>query len=518
MNVAEHQKTDSSWVQAGLAEPRIIIVGSGLSGLCLAIRLKQAGIDSFTILEESDAVGGTWLKNTYPNAGCDIPSYLYSYSFAPKYDWTRKYARQPEILAYIQECAERFGIADHIEFGTSVASARFEQDRSIWHIHTGAGDIRTADFFVSAVGQLNRPNIPQIDGLDGFEGPMFHSAKWDHDCNLAGQRVAVIGTGASATQFLPGVAEQAEHVLLFQRTPVWVQPFRDYDYPRWASRLFRWVPGAARLYRMWLFVTLDLRFRAFGSSSTLNRLYRQYLMKHMRSLASGKLLRAIRPNYAPGCKRIVYSTDYIQTLSRTDVDLITAPIARMGKNTIVTDDGEHPIDAVIFATGFETGHFLSPIEVAGRDGQRLDDGGQRRLRTWFGVMASDFPNMFMLYGPNTNLGHNSILFMIEQQADLILRIVKRAKKTGTDLVEVPEKLVETFDVDLQNALESTVWAGSCGSWYKNADGNIVTNWGSSAFAYGRQTKSTKLDALSFGRCAEHATVAATDPAKITTGE
>jgi cation diffusion facilitator CzcD-associated flavoprotein CzcO len=468
--------------------PRIVIAGAGMSGICLAIQLRRSGIETFQIFEKSSDIGGTWLDNKYPNAGCDVPSHLYSFSFARRYDWTEKYARQPEILEYFQDCVEQFGIRDFIQFETAIEEARFDEGENVWHITTSDGRTHTADVFVSAVGQLNRPRIPQFDGLDSFAGPAWHSARWNDEFDVTGRDIAVVGNGASAIQFLPGLAQLARSVALFQRNPNWIHPLHNYRYPRWAKLAFRWIPFAARAHRAWIFLTSESRFIAFAhGENRTNRFYRHWLTRKMKAVASEELWPKVIPDYVPGCKRILLSSDYLQTLNRENVQLVTDPIERFSPDGISTQSEHYPVDAAIFATGFESTDFLQPMRIFGRDGLALEDAWTPRPRTLMGVMTPGFPNLFLLYGPSTNLGHNSIIFMVECQVRYLLKCLKQMHRRQAAAVEPREEAVEEYDRILQRKLGQTVWAGDCTSWYKKDDGSIVNNWWGTATAYWLRT-------------------------------
>ena len=477
--------------------PRIVIVGAGISGLCLAIRLKQAGFDHLTILEKSDEVGGTWLKNTYPNAGCDVPSYLYCYSFAPNYRWTTKYARQPEILAYLKSCADRFGVRPHIRFGTSVESAEFDEESNTWRIRTDSGEELVAEIFVSAVGQLNRPKTPPFDGLDRFGGAAWHSARWNHDYDLTDRTVAVVGNGASAIQFLPEVARKAKKTYLFQRSPCWIQPLHNYRYPAWAQWGLRFAPLCARLHRLWIYLTCECRILAFREGSWLHKEYERRLRRQMRRQIPRRHWPQLIPEYSPGCKRILLSNDYLQTLARDDVEVVSDAIQRVENDSIVTASETKQVDAVIFATGFKTNEFLQPMEIRGRGGQRLDDAWEGRPKALYGLATPGFPNLFMLYGPNTNLGHNSIIFMVQRQVDYLVRCLRRLNKLGAQTIEVTREAMDRYDQDVQTKLKASVWAGDCSSWYKSADGSIPNNWWGSATAYWLCTRRPKFSDFRF---------------------
>ncbi|MCA9064679.1 MAG: NAD(P)/FAD-dependent oxidoreductase [Planctomycetaceae bacterium] len=468
-----------------------------MSGLCLAIRLRQSGIDDIVIIEKSDEVGGTWLENDYPNSGCDVPSMLYSFSFAPYYDWTWKYARQPEILQYFRDVADRFDVRQHICFGQCVTDARYDESAKHWHVTLDDGSERTTDYFVSAVGQLNRPRIPKIDGAESFEGKTWHSARWDFQSDLTGKNVAIIGNGASTIQFIPGTAEKAGRLYLFQRSASWIHPLHNYRYPGWAKWCFHHLPLAAKLHRLWIFLMCEWRIIAFRENSLANRIYRWWLTRKMKSLIRPEMQDQLIPKYAPGCKRILLSADYLQTVQRPNVTLVTDDVTRFEPNALCAGDQAYPVDVVIYGTGFEATGLLQPMTISGRGGVRLQDAWSGHPQTLYGLATPGFPNFFMLYGPNTNLGHNSIIYMVEAQVNYILQCINEAEKRGTPELEVREDAVRAYDSEVQRSLGTTVWAGDCTSWYKTADGTIPNNWFASAYAYHKRTRTADFSAWSF---------------------
>lgn len=481
------------------AAPRVVIVGAGISGLCMAIKLKKAGINSFTILEKSNDVGGTWLDNTYPGCACDVPAILYSFSFAPKHDWSRKYPPQAEILDYFRKCADKFQIRQHIRFGTSVASARFDDKSSVWKIQTEEGDELEADVFVSAVGQLSRPNTPEIEGLESFEGQVFHTARWNNDFDATDQEIAVIGNGASAIQVVPKIAVKARKVSIFQRSPNWISRRHDYRYPRFVQWMFRWIPGVAKLHRLWVYLLSDLRILLYKRKSLLNKGFTGWLWLRMRGKLNQELHQQVIPKYPAGCKRVLLSNDYLESLNRDNVNVVTKRIRAVTPDGVKTDDGVTPVDAIVFATGFRSTEFLVPMQVFGRDGCDLHELWKKRPRTYLGVMTPRFPNFFLLYGPNTNLGHNSIIFMVECQVRFILKCLKAIGKQGVQTIDVREDAVEEFDKSLQEGLNAKVWNGYVSNWYKTADGHIINNWCGSTTAYRRKTSRLNLNSFKFER-------------------
>ncbi|MCB1258295.1 MAG: NAD(P)/FAD-dependent oxidoreductase [Microthrixaceae bacterium] len=468
-------------VRRGSKTPRVAILGAGASGLAMAIRLLERGITSFTIYEKSDGVGGTWRDNTYPGAACDVPSHLYSLSFAPKRDWTRKFPRQPEILAYFESLVPRFGLQDHIRTGVEVTSLTWDEATKSWQGTLETRDSGTenfeADVVVSGLGQLNQPNIPNIDGLSSFEGEVFHSARWNHEHDLRGERVAVIGIGASAIQFVPQVAKQARSMVLFQRSVNYVIPKPDRRFRPWEHWVLANVPAVEKLYRESIYWRFESRFNMMRKGSVLGGLLRRGFTKRVRLLASDHLDEsALVPDYNPGCRRILIANDWYPTLAMDSVSVVTDPVERIGPRSVTAGGVEHRVDTIIFGTGFRTTEFLTPLKVAGRGGVELNDVWSDGARAMFGLSVPSFPNFFMLYGPNTNLGHNSILFMVEQQVGYILQLIDMMVLDGVVSVDATAEAMERFDTEIQDATRRTVWDEDCSSWYKNETGRITNNW------------------------------------------
>ncbi len=458
--------------------PRVGILGAGAAGLCMGIQLLDAGIDTFTIFERSDGVGGTWRDNTYPGAACDVPSHLYSLSFAPKTDWTRKFPEQPEILEYFESLVPRFGLEPHLRLRTSVTSATWDDDTATWTLVTEHGDTEVVDVLVSGLGQLNVPHIPDLPGLDSFAGTTFHSARWDHDHDLRGERVAVVGIGASAIQFVPRVAKQARQLTLFQRSVNYVVPKPDRPFRAWERWLLTHVPMLQKAYRESIYWRFESRFSLMRKNSWLGRLVQDRFAKQVGSLVSPKLPKeAIVPDYAPGCRRLLIANDWYPTLLKPHVEVVCDGIEKVTPRGIVTATGrEVEVDTIIFGTGFRTTEFLSPVHITGRDGVDLRDVWADGAFAHLGLSVPGFPNLFMLYGPNTNLGHNSILFMIEQQVGYVRKLLEEAERTGSRSIEPTEPAMSAFQGEIDEALERTVWAGDCHSWYKTDTGRVTNNW------------------------------------------
>jgi cation diffusion facilitator CzcD-associated flavoprotein CzcO len=468
---------------------RIAILGAGISGLCTGIALKRAGIHSFTIYEKSDKLGGTWYDNSYPGAACDVPSPLYSFSFEPNPDWSRMFSPQPEIQRYLAGCAEKYGLLPHIRFGTEVAAASFDEAAGTWRLRTAAGASLEADVVVSGTGQLNRPHVPDLPGLGDFEGAQFHSARWDHGHDLSGENVVVVGNGASAIQFIPQIAPQVQRLTILQRSANWVIPRQDFAFSERAKQRFRRFPMLLRLLRWFVYWQLELRFFGFFRDSWLSRRLERGAREYLEATVPDPALReALTPDYPIGCKRILISDDYYQSLCRENVEVVTSPIERVVPGGVRTADGRvHPADTLIFATGFETTSFLAPIQVEGLGGRKLEEEWREGAEAYLGVAVAGFPNLFLLYGPNTNLGHNSIIFMIECQVGYVVQCIRELFARDLPWLDVRREAQTRYNAELQRALAKTAWAAGCSSWYKTASGKVTNNWSGFTVDYWRRT-------------------------------
>lgn len=454
--------------------PSVAILGAGAGGLAMGIRLKRLGVHDFTIYERSDGVGGTWRDNTYPGAACDVPSHLYSFSFEPNPNWSRTFATQPEILAYLEGCADRYGLRPHLRCRTPIREARWSDDAARWELTTAEGTVETADVLVSALGMLNVPYTPEIPGLERFRGRAFHSARWDHDHDIHGRRVAVIGTGASAIQFVPAIAPTVDHLTVFQRSPTWIRPKIDPEYTEADRRRFARAPWRARLHRwnVWFAYERSIRFRSDDpQTAAATDFARSYLE---RKVADPELRTALTPDHPVGCKRPLISRDYYPALQRENVRVVTAPVTEILPTGVRTADGEeHRVDTIVFGTGFLANRYLSSIEIHGRGGRRLHDDWSRGAEAYLGLSVPGYPNFFMLYGPNTN-GVNSILFMHEAQARYVGQAVRLLGRTGKRTLEVRSPVMTRYNRRLGRQLEGTVWAAGCSNYFRTPEGKIVT--------------------------------------------
>ena len=468
---------------------RIAVIGSGFGGIGAAVRLINGGHTDVTVFERADRLGGVWRDNSYPGSACDVPSYLYSYSFATKRDWSRKFARQPEILAYLEGVADSFDIRRLIRFDTPVEAAHWDEASSSWELLLPEGNVFVADVVVAACGQMTVPLWPQIPGLDAFEGPAFHSARWDHDADLSSSRVAVIGTGASAIQFVPELARSAAAVRVFQRSPGYVIAKDDQVYDR---PLTAWQLRSRRYGTYWLKELFSARFNHFPSLfARTERNYRSYLLKQ---LPDPDLRARVQPADRFGCKRILVSNEWYRALTAPNVELVGEQVVEVRPRSVVTLDGvEHPADAVVFGTGFRVSEFLAPMRVTGRGGKELSERWRDGAEAYLGISVAGFPNLFLVYGPNTNVGHNSIVFMIECQLAYLLAALRVLARDDVGALDLREDVHRSHAEQMQRRSARTVFArGGCTSYYKRANGRHTQNWPGSTVAYWLRTHAFRL--------------------------
>ncbi|HRD28233.1 MAG TPA: NAD(P)/FAD-dependent oxidoreductase, partial [Caulobacter sp.] len=455
-----------------------IIIGAGFGGLTAAIKLKEAGFGRLVVLEKGDRIGGTWRENTYPGACCDVPSRLYSLSFALNPDWTRAFSPQAEIRDYMERVAAQFGVVDRFRFNSEVEKAVWDEAAGRWTVTVKGGETLSAPVLVSGLGQLNKPGYAGIPGRDRFKGDSWHSAAWRHDIDLAGKTVGCIGAGASAIQYIPEIAKTAGKVIIFQRTPNYIVPRMDRAFSGFEKWLYRTFPAIDRLNRWFIWQMMDLRFNAFKQGTKSAENFRKLALKYLDAVVTDPKLKAkLTPDYPIGCKRILVSDDYYQTLVRPNVELVTEAVAEVTPGGVKTADGaEHACDVLVYGTGFITTDFVSPVEIVGAGGRSLSAAWKDGAEAYLGVTVAGFPNLFMLYGPNTNLGHNSIIVMIEAQVGYLVEAMKELKRRSARSLTVKDEAFKRFNVELQQDLTKTAWAGSCSSWYKTASGKITNNW------------------------------------------
>ncbi|MGO4617775.1 flavin-containing monooxygenase [Nocardia sp. 2YAB30] len=483
--------TDKTVAGRPTRHAKTIIIGSGFAGLGLAIRLTQQGRNDYLVLERGSDVGGTWRDNTYPGAACDVPSHLYSYSFELNPNWSRSFSRQGEIQQYIENVSTRYGVRDKHLFDCDVTSARWNNDSAVWEIESSQGSF-TADTVVSAVGALCEPALPDIKGINGFEGEVFHSARWNHDADLTDKRVAIIGTGASAIQIVPAIAPKVGQLDVYQRTAPWLLPRLDRPYTKAERLAFRYVPGLQRLSRAAIYAARETQVVGLAKFPALMQVFELLAKAKLRQEIRDPELRAkVTPNFRIGCKRMLISNDYYPALARPNVDVITDGIAEVRKNSIVTKEGtEREIDALIVATGFHVTDSPTYDTIVGRDGRTLsevfDEIGQQGYK---GSTIANFPNMFFLLGPNVGLGHTSMVYMIESQINYVADALATVDRMGLRTVEVRRDMQDAYNKDLQQKLSGSVWVtGGCSSWYLDKHGNNTTLWPDFTFEFRRRTK------------------------------
>lgn len=473
-------------------EVSVGIVGAGFGGVGMGITLRRAGLASFEIFERGDNVGGVWRANTYPGAACDVPSHLYSYSFAPGHRWSRRYAPQPEILRYLEECSRDFGITPHLRLGTEAVEASFDAARGRWALRTNDGESHRFDVLVTACGQLSDPAVPSLAGVEDFGGPAFHSAEWDHDVDLTGRRVAVIGTGASAIQFVPEIAPLAAETTIYQRSAPWVVPKMDRLYPEWERRIFERFPLRVAASRAGCFALVEYGTYGFTGHPWVGTPLKRLAERERRRVLGHdpELLADATPDYEMGCKRVLFSSDWYPTLVRPDVELVTDAIERVTSTGVVTADGtERPADVIVYGTGFRSHDFVAPMEIRGLDGAELNEVWADRPEAYLGTTVSGFPNMFVLYGPNTNHGSGSVPFTLESQFSYALDAISRIRDGGFRWIDLRPETQAAWRAEIAERSARTVWtSGGCSNWYVNGKGENTNNWPGPWLEYRRRTR------------------------------
>jgi cation diffusion facilitator CzcD-associated flavoprotein CzcO len=496
---------DSTNRTDGAPQVRVAIVGTGFSGLGMAIRLKRAGIEDFVLLERADDVGGTWRDNTYPGCQCDVPSHLYSYSFALNPNWSRTYSREPELWAYLRKCADRFELIPHIRFGHDVLGAAWDEGARRWRIETSRGQI-AAQILIGGNGPLTEPSLPDIPGLERFAGTLFHSARWNHDHDLRGERVAVIGTGASAIQFVPRIQPHAGRLHVFQRTPPWVLPHSDRPVTPLEHRLYRRFPYLQRMVRRGIYWIRESVVPGFVRNRGLLRALALAARLHLRRQVPDKQLRdKLRPDYRIGCKRILPSSQWYRALTRDNVEVVTDGIREIRPHSIVTADGaEREIDTLILGTGFHVTDVPHAADLRGREGRTLAEVWDGSPQSYLGAAVPGFPNLFTLLGPNTGLAHTSVVIMIEAQIAYVIDCLRAMDAQGLESVEVRPEVHAAYNDEIQTRMKGTVWtAGGCQSWYIDRNGLNTTIW--PAFTWQFRQRASSFDPDDYVVLAKEAT-------------
>ncbi|WP_280217119.1 flavin-containing monooxygenase [Nocardia neocaledoniensis] len=474
--------------------PSIAIIGSGFGGLAAAIALKKRGFDDIVIFEKADDVGGVWRENTYPGAACDVPSPFYSFSFAPNPRWPHRFSRQPAILDYIRAVAADYDVRRHIRFGTEVTGAAFDDTSGKWTVELGTGESVVVDVLVSAVGQLSRPALPSIEGRDTFAGDSFHSAEWDHEVDLTGKRVVVIGTGASAIQFVPEIQPRVGSLTVFQRSAPYIIPRPDREFSPLHHKIFERLPATELAERGTWYGVVEGLSVAWVYAKPLAAAIKAWSKFHMRRQTKAKpgLFEKVWPDYQIGCKRILFSDNYLPALAEPNVELCTDRIAAITPTGVRTENGrEHEADVIIWGTGFATTEFLAPMTITGAAGHPLTTEWDTGAHAYYGMTVPRFPNLFLMYGPNTNTGGGSIIYFLEAQADYLADYVAHLAATGSALTVRPE-VEQAYDARIQAVLAGSVWS-RCSSWYRQADGRITTNWPLLGIQYKKQARFDPAD-------------------------
>ena len=465
------------------------IIGSGFGGVAVAVEMLRGGHDDIRLWERSDDMGGVWRDNTYPGAGCDVPSPLYSFSYEPNPNWTRRYALQQEIHDYLRRVADKYGVTPRISYGRRVTGAAWDAGATRWTVTFAGGSTESVDVLVSAVGQLSDPKVPSIPGVETFEGPSFHSAQWDHGADIHDRTVAVIGTGASAVQLVPHLVRDGERVVVFQRSPNYLLPKPDMPYKKWHTNMFHRVPAIQRLERGGIWTFMEQFARGLDAASPVGKVNHAIAMRHLHAQVKDPELRAkLTPDYPIGCKRILFSNDFYPALAEPTVEVIAEAVTEVRPHGIVDATGrEHPADVVVYAIGFEGQDFLSSIDVTGIDGEKLATRWADGARAYLGMYVPGFPNLFVTYGPNTNLGGGSVIYMLEAQARHMRQVVDRMEAGRYGRVEVTAETDDAYDLELLEKLDHSVWT-SCVNRYQHSSGRITSNWPGATLPFARRTR------------------------------
>jgi cation diffusion facilitator CzcD-associated flavoprotein CzcO len=469
--------------------PTVAVIGAGFGGLAVALELKRAGIDSFTVLERADEVGGVWQANTYPGAACDVPSVIYQFSRHLKPDWSRRFGSQEEIRDYLREVSFESGVREHIRFGAEVIAATFDETSALWVVELADGERLTVDLLVCATGQLSRPRFPDVEGRECFAGAQFHSAEWDHEVSLEDKRVVVVGGGASAIQVVPAIADQAAHVTVVQRSPSWVVNKYDWTQGR-VERALSHVPALLRAYHRLMWWWFESRYPiVLRKLDPIRRCWEAWRRRAIRrAVKDPEKAAACTPDYALGCNRILLSSDWYPTIARPDVDVARAGVTAMTPGGVVSSDGrEIGADVVVWCTGFTATEYLAPIQITGRNGVEIRAAWASGPEAYLGLTTPGFPNLFMSYGPNTGSLTNTIISLLEYEAGYIRQAVEHIGATS-HAVEVRRDVHDAFNAELQERLRGTVFTTGCPGWYTTADGKVTTVWAGSHVEYRRRTR------------------------------
>jgi cation diffusion facilitator CzcD-associated flavoprotein CzcO len=495
----------SAVLNAVTARPdfEVAVIGTGFAGLCMAIKLKEEGRNDFVLIERGNSVGGTWRDNNYPGAACDVPSHLYSFSFEPNPNWSRKYPTQPELHAYLRGIAQKHGLLPHIRFNNNFLGAEYDETAQLWRIKTRHGQETrelSARVVVSGSGGLAEPKLPDVQGVETFKGHSFHSSRWDHAYDLSGKRVAVIGTGASSIQFVPEIAAKVGRLDVYQRTPNWIIPRPDRAYSRAEKWLFRVLPFTRRLHRAMIYWGHEARVMGIVLHPSLMKVFQKIGERHIRKQVKDPALRAkVTPNYTIGCKRILISNDWYPAISRSNVSLITDGIREIRENAVVTADGQvREVDCIIFGTGFYATENPIADVIRGTGGRTLAQAWANGEEAYLGTLVKGFPNLCIIVGPNTGLGHSSMVFMIETQVAYIQRLLGHLHDTKAGTLEVKAAVQDGYNRRLHERLGGSVWATGCKSWYQHKSGKITALWPGFTFSFWLRSREFRASDYTLG--------------------
>ena len=475
-------------------EFNIIITGTGFSGICVGIQLKKAGVHNFKIVEKANEVGGTWRDNSYPGAACDVKSNLYSFSFEPNPNWSRQFSMQPEILAYVKHCIKKYDLEDHIIFNWELKSSKYIDETATWQITNQRKEKLTANVLIVGNGPLHIPSLPEIDGIENFKGAVFHSSKWNHKYDLTGKSVCVIGTGASSIQFVPEIQPQVRNLYLMQRTAPWILPKPDGAFTPTQNSLFERIPLIQKINRDFIYYLNEAQMLGFVYEDRILKLGEMIGKRHIKKyIKDEKLQKTLTPNYRLGCKRVLISNNYYPALAQPNVDVITDGISKFTKDSVITNDGkERKIDAIICGTGFHVADSFQFFDVTGKNGIQMKDAFTNGPEAYFGTTINNFPNLFMMLGPNTGLGHNSMIYMIESQTNYIVDCIQKMLKQNIKSVEVKSDVQDKFNAEIQKKLVGTIWQSGCKSWYITEEGKNHTVWPGFTLEFRNRTKTINL--------------------------
>lgn len=477
-------------MSANRVSPSVGIIGAGPGGLALGIFLRRAGFRDFTIFDREDGVGGTWRINTYPGLACDVRSHLYSYSFDLNANWSRVWSGQREILDYFEGCAQRYELGPNLRLHTEITAARWDTGTNTWHLSTRNGEQHSFDVVVSAVGLFTQPVLPDLVEDEPFEGTLMHTARWDHSVDLADARVAVLGTGSTASQLVPEVAKVAKKVYSVQRSPTWIMPKPDRPYTQREKWVFTYVPFAKKLYRARLWLRSESNISVIEDGSDKTQEFKAMALRALEStVGDEQLRRKLIPDHPFGCKRLVFATDYLQTLTQPHVEVVSSAARSLRARTLVTEDGtEMDVDVVLCATGYAAADYLGQIDVVGEGGTTLREKWAEGAYAYLGMAVPNVPNFFMLYGPNTNVGSNSVIFMLEAQAHYIVRALKHMRRRRKTYIAVRPQTMAAFIAKIDEWMVGTVWLTRCSNYFRAANGRVVTQWPRSALAFWGATR------------------------------